>query len=183
MADDPTPTPKDGGEKTFTQAELDRIVEERLKRERAKYADYDQLKAQADKAKALEDEKKTGEERLAGEIKALKDDLARERHRALVAEIAQEKGLSAKQARRLQGATREELEADADDLLDSFGGRQTDGQAGDTDDTDAGDTAGGGEQPRRPKEKLRPGTVTDTGEDDSDLDPAKLAAAIPRPGF
>ena len=31
-------------EKTFTQAELDAIVGDRLKRERAKYADYSDLK-------------------------------------------------------------------------------------------------------------------------------------------
>lgn len=38
-------------DKTLTQAEVDRIVQERVARERAKYADYDDLKA---KAKAAE---------------------------------------------------------------------------------------------------------------------------------
>ena len=36
-------------ERTFTQAEVDAIVGDRLKRDRAKYADYDDLKAKADK--------------------------------------------------------------------------------------------------------------------------------------
>lgn len=40
----------------------------------------------------------------------------------LRAEIAAEKGLSLKQAKRLAGATREELEKDADELLAEFGG-------------------------------------------------------------
>jgi hypothetical protein len=36
-------------EKTFTQAELDAVVKDRLKREREKYADYDAVKAKATK--------------------------------------------------------------------------------------------------------------------------------------
>lgn len=36
-------------------------------------------------------------------------------------EVAMEKGLSPKQAKRLQGETKEELEADADELLEDFG--------------------------------------------------------------
>lgn len=40
---------------TFTQADVDRIVSERVKREQAKYADYDDLKARADGAKTVED--------------------------------------------------------------------------------------------------------------------------------
>lgn len=46
-------TPTDGG-KTFTQADLDRVVKERLERERGKYSDYDDLKAAAKKLKDLE---------------------------------------------------------------------------------------------------------------------------------
>lgn len=64
MSDDPTPndpTPSDGDLKpeTFTQADVDRIVADRLKREReatkTKYADYDDLKAKAEGAKTAED--------------------------------------------------------------------------------------------------------------------------------
>lgn len=36
-------------EKTFTQSELDQIIEERLKRERKKYADYEELRGKAEK--------------------------------------------------------------------------------------------------------------------------------------
>ena len=39
-------------ERTFTQAELNAIVADRLARERAKYADYDKLKDKAGKADA-----------------------------------------------------------------------------------------------------------------------------------
>jgi hypothetical protein len=55
-------------------------------------------------------------ERLAEHEKTLGD----ERSGRWRAEIAHEKGLTAAQAKRLQGSTREELEADADDLLATF---------------------------------------------------------------
>lgn len=45
-------------EQTFTQADVDRIVRERVKREREKFADYDELKAKAGEAQ-------TAEERIA----------------------------------------------------------------------------------------------------------------------
>lgn len=42
-----------GSEKTLTQAEVDEVVKERLARERKKYADYDDLKAQAEHLKNM----------------------------------------------------------------------------------------------------------------------------------
>ena len=42
-------TQNQGAEKTFTQSELDQIIGERLRREREKYADYDELKGKAEK--------------------------------------------------------------------------------------------------------------------------------------
>ena len=107
-------------EQTFTQADVDRIVAERLKRERettrTKYADYDDLKATAS-------EKATLEERVA-EIERQ----AREsEQRAIRAEIANAKGLTPSQAKRLVGSTREELEADADELLKDIGAQKKQG--------------------------------------------------------
>lgn len=61
---DPTPAP----EKTITQSEVDKIVADRLARERAKYADYDELKKKAAdfeaERKRIEDEKLSEAERL-----------------------------------------------------------------------------------------------------------------------
>jgi nucleoid DNA-binding protein len=95
---------------SFTQADIDRIVRERVKREREKFADYDDLKKKAEGAKTLED-------RVAEiEANAKKSD-----ERAVRAEIANEKGLTPSQAKRLVGSTREELEADADELLKDIG--------------------------------------------------------------
>lgn len=72
-----------------------------------------------DPAKALQDR-----------IAAMERKAAEAESRALRAEVAQAKGLTAAQARRLQGSTREELEADADDLLASFPAPQGDGKVG-----------------------------------------------------
>lgn len=50
-------TPNEGEqqqEQTFTQADVDRIVRERVQRERSKFADYDDLKAKAEGAKTVE---------------------------------------------------------------------------------------------------------------------------------
>lgn len=44
-----------GAEKTFTQAELDSIVEGRIKREKEKYADYESLKEKAGKYDEIEE--------------------------------------------------------------------------------------------------------------------------------
>lgn len=101
---------------TFTQADVDRIVRERVQRERAKYADYDDLKTKAEGAKTLED-------RVAEIERQAKDSEAR----ALRAEVANAKGLTASQAKRLVGSTREELEADADELLKDIGAQKKQG--------------------------------------------------------
>jgi hypothetical protein len=100
-------------EDAFTQADVDRIVADRLKREReatkAKYGDYDDLKKKAEGAKTVED-RVAEVERKAQESEA----------RALRAEVANAKGLTASQAKRLIGSTKEELEADAEELLKDF---------------------------------------------------------------
>lgn len=46
-------------EHTFTQAELDRIVTERVRRESAKFSDYEEIKAKASKFDEAEEANKT----------------------------------------------------------------------------------------------------------------------------
>lgn len=70
-----TGTPPVKPEKTFTQAELDAIIEQRLKR--AVPADYEELKTIAAKAKEKEDQEKT-ELQKATEAQALAEKKARE---------------------------------------------------------------------------------------------------------
>lgn len=68
-------TDGDDAVKTFTQADLDRIVGERLTREKAKFADYDDLKTKAAKADELEAANATESEKA---VKAARDEAAAE---------------------------------------------------------------------------------------------------------
>lgn len=73
-----TPDGEAKQEETFTQADVDRIVRERVKREREKFADYDELKAKAGEAT-------TAEERIARleeQIKASEREAMRRRVQA-----------------------------------------------------------------------------------------------------
>ncbi|PYY32361.1 hypothetical protein [Curtobacterium sp. MCBD17_030] len=65
------------GETIITQSEVDRIVKERVARERAKYADYDELKAKADGAKTVEQKLADLEGKYsAAEARAIRSDIA-----------------------------------------------------------------------------------------------------------
>lgn len=84
-------------EQTFTQADLDRIVKDRLAQQaKNRFGDYDDLKAKADGAKTLE-------ERLA----SLEGELTSTKAGALRASIAAEFGISTK-----KGAKGEPSDAD-----------------------------------------------------------------------
>lgn len=62
-------------EKTFTQAEVNAIVGDRLKRDREKYADYDSLKEKADKFDKMEEANKTELQKAIERSDALKSEL------------------------------------------------------------------------------------------------------------
>ena len=104
-------------ERTFTQAELDAIVGDRLKRERAKYADYDEAKAALDELNQLKEASKSELEKAVEERDSLKaelDKLKAERERAeLVARVAAEKGVDADLLARMSG----DVEANAEFLM------------------------------------------------------------------
>ena len=106
--------------KTFTQAELDRIVADRLKREQSKYADYVDVKAKAEKFDEVEAASKSEAEKLAEKLAAAEKRASDAERNALRLEVATAKGLTPAQAKRLVGTTKEELDADADDLLATF---------------------------------------------------------------
>ncbi len=127
-ADTPTPVPdKPNFAPIESQEEFDKRIGQRLAKEREKFADYDEIKQAADKYKEYLDSQKDEQTKLAEERDRLLAELEESRKEVetrkineLRAEIASEKGLTLKQAKRLTGTTREELEADADDLLESF---------------------------------------------------------------
>lgn len=193
--------PNTDPEKKFTQADLDRVVADRLTRERAKFADYDELKQAAQAAAGSKSQLDKMQEQL--------DKMAKRAEKAegeaLRSSVAAELGLSPRQARRLSGTTREELLADGRELLDDLGvkpGAKGDGNndganggdggsegAADGDGKGDGGKAGTGSAdgnaqqqtaPRgKPKEDLKSGAPMSTpGKEETD--PLKLAAAVQR---
>lgn len=104
-----------------TQDELNRIVAERVARERSKYADYSDLKAKAAKFDEIDAQSKSEIEKATERAAAVERERDEATARLNRLEVALEKGLSPSQAKRLVGGTREELEADADELLKDLG--------------------------------------------------------------
>lgn len=130
-------------------------------------------KAEADLAQAKKD---VGAADKSGKIAELEDKLSAAEASAkdaqsklLRLEVATEKGLTPKQAKRLQGETKEELEADADELLEDLGVRPGKAEDENEDDEDEGRTA-----PRK-LNLVNPG---DSGSGGAELDYDKLAGEI-----
>lgn len=138
-----------GGERTFSQTEVDRIIGDRLAREREKYGDYEDLRAKATKLDELEDAKKSDEQKLLERIEAAEKRVTEAESRAqksdlqlMRARVGAAKGLSPALAARLAGTTEEEITADADDLLASMASSAA--AAGDGNGSGSGAGGGGG---------------------------------------
>lgn len=116
-----------------TQQEFDEAISERLKREQAKFADYEDLKKRAGEAEGLRkqletatakisDLEKTAKEsadKLAGhakEVADLTERAAKAEHSLLRRRIAEENHIPTTLADRLSGETEEELRKDAKTL-------------------------------------------------------------------
>lgn len=84
---------------------------------RARLKDAEPLAA---KARELEEAQKSEAERVTERLTAAEERAQRAEAQLLLSEVAAEKGLTAAQAKRLIGKTREELLADADDFLASL---------------------------------------------------------------
>lgn len=114
------------------------------------------------KVKEYEDASKSEQEKLTERASELEKNLTTAQRDAARYEIAIEKGLTKSQAKRLNGETREELEADADVLLEDLGLSGDEGESGET-------------TSRRPKERLKPGASPDA---EPGSDPEKIADRI-----
>lgn len=90
------------------------------KRAKQNMARISELEPKAKQFETLEAASKSELERAQEQAQALQQELASTQRQALVASVALDKGLPANLARRLQGDTRDDLEADADDLLAQF---------------------------------------------------------------
>lgn len=119
-------------EKTFTQADVDRLMGERLARQKdqitAQFADYEDLKTAAQRLKEIEDAQKSEQQKATDKIAELNQRLADQAAEvekanlaALKSEVARVKGVP---AGRLHGKTQEELEADADAYLTEVATRE-----------------------------------------------------------
>lgn len=104
-----------------SQEDLDKLIGSRINKVKSQFADYADIKTKAEEFdKAQEASKselqKERETREAAEKE--RDTLRQSNWRA---EVALEKGLTASQAKRLVGSTKEEFAADADELLADLG--------------------------------------------------------------
>lgn len=111
------PETKGQENQTFKQEDVDRIVTERLAREREKYAGYDELKDKASKYDELEASKQSTEERLTKKLTGTEKELETTRHENLRLRVGAAKKLPEEFIDRLRGTTKEEMEEDADRLL------------------------------------------------------------------
>lgn len=92
-----TPTPETQPEKTFTQEDVNKIVGDRIAREREKFADYDAIKAKAEKFDEIEEANKSELEKAQERANKLQTELdsmkAAEQVRAIRDEVSKETGV------------------------------------------------------------------------------------------
>lgn len=100
-----------------SQEQLNAVLADRLKRERAKYGDYSDLKAKAARLDEIEQAAKSDLEKATEANAKLTAELEALKLNQLRTEIAVSKGLDPASARFLTGTTQEQIEADADDLV------------------------------------------------------------------
>ena len=104
--------------RTFTQAELNTMIQERLERERAKYADYDALREKADKFDQAEEASKTELQKAQDKANFYKAELEKMKKAAGIRDIrekvAKETGVPVSL---LNAETEEDCKAQADAIL------------------------------------------------------------------
>lgn len=177
---DVTPDNETGGkedspdEKLITQAELDRILQKRLKRQeeqlKKQYADYDQKAADAEAYRKLQDEKSTDAERWEKERQKFLTDLQERDEKLtklernnLIADLATDRGLPKSLWKRVTGDSEDDIADDIDSLIKDLK----------LDDKPA---EGGGKTPGN-KKSLHGGGGKD---EDPDPDTDELVSRIPR---
>lgn len=146
----------------------DQLKKDLARERRDRQALQAQLDEVSKKLEAHEKAKLSDTEKLSAERDEIKAELDKARAEVLRMTVASEKGLTAAQAKRLVGSTKEELEADAEELLETFVGKRDDGD----------DDSGSGPPSSRPREKFRGGGKPDS--EPEETDERKLADSHPR---
>ena len=100
--------------RTFTQEDVNRLLAGERRTQEQRFAD---AIAKAKQFDELADKEKSELQKAVEAREQMEQELATERASRLRLEVAQAKGLPAEMAARLQGGTKEELEADADTLV------------------------------------------------------------------
>lgn len=117
----PTAPEKGDGTSTFTQQQVSDLLAKQKGDVERRYSDYNDLKARATRADELEAAQQTDLEKVTGERDSLKDRLTPLEGDNLRLRVAMEKNLPAPLMDRLKGGSKEEMEADADQLLQLVG--------------------------------------------------------------
>lgn len=113
-----------------SQEDFDRAIQDRIARERKKFADYDDLKVKADKLAEIEAANQTEAEKAAARAEVAEKRAAEFEIKAIRAEVAAAKNVPIDL---LSGSTKDELEAAADALIQfkgTAGNRMVVGQEG-----------------------------------------------------
>jgi len=120
MPDD-TDAEQGDDEAVTAEADPDAGAKKALTAERKARRDAEKARSELEaRLKEIEDRDKSDSERAAGAIKAAEDRAEKAEQRALRLQVAADKGLNPAQAKRLVGTNQEELEADADEILETF---------------------------------------------------------------
>lgn len=154
-------TPPEGApEEPFDEARAQAKIRKANAEAQALRARLKAAEAKAAKLDELENANKSEQQRAIEAREAAEKRAEAAEQRLLRLEIAAEKGLTPAQAKRLVGSTREELEADADELLETFAAPPRAAEA----------------VPRRPRARLKAGGAEE--EPPEEKDPRKLAAMV-----
>ncbi|MGE0133754.1 MAG: hypothetical protein AB7L91_06325 [Dehalococcoidia bacterium] len=132
-------------------------------------AEAKRLRPAAERLKEIEESQKSESEKQAEALREAQGKAAAAERELIRTRVALRKGLSESMAKRLQGDTEEEIEADADELLSSL-----------KRDDDGGDEGADRAPLRRPQERMRPGARS-AAEPEKSV--KEVVAAIPRSSF
>ena len=109
------PTPVEG--KSFTQDQVNSLLADQKRTVQAKYADYDTIKAAADKYAGIEESQKTELQKATDRTAELEASSAKDKAELARYQVAQKHGITEKELALLTGTTSESLEAQAEAIL------------------------------------------------------------------
>ena len=121
-AETPAPEATEQEQRTFTQQQVNDLLARQKGDVQRRYSDYDDLKQKALELEEIEEAKRSDLERLTNERDSLKESLTPLQTENLRLRVALEKKLPGDLIDRLKGGTEEEMQADADKLLELIGG-------------------------------------------------------------